>query len=516
MPTIAKPFAPLNLHDPCRKHSPARLGACALRWIALGLFCVPVVAQQTVPWLTRGGSNDRGGWNSHETQLTQNSVITKGVSLVTVVPLCCDARGMEAQPLILPNVNTAKGKRDVMILPSMSDSVRGVDAHTGEDIWDVPLGRSIDSSGKVDLHLINEHWGCLSTGVIDPDTARDYQVCWISPDNSGNPETARYFLFGLNVADGKQPIAPVLIDGLDFNSDMRKARSSSVLIRPNGVKTILQCTGTVKETAAGASGYCFAFDIASNKITAMISTIKGKGAGIWMAGAGLACDGNQDCYAITGNGGFDGVSQWGESFLKLRYTPPTGSQPASLQIVDHWTPWTDKGRSGAANVAENGLAGKSMATEEVKPVGGGVVHGHGQRCFCHEEEQEGTACPAYLSAIVAHGSSGPGPRFRRHRLYRSLEHRLRGRKGRSPLLLACGENGRYKTSRSHQRSRKLREARRWKSSLGNDGSRPKYRPMSHRSARLELSAIRRLRSPSFHTRRHVGPVAQNLVSFCLG
>ena len=88
-------------------------------------------AQQSIPWLTRAGSNDRHGWNDHETQLTQNSVETKGVSLVTVVPVCCDARGVEAQPLILPQVPTAKGVRDVMVLPSMSDTVRGVDAHTG-------------------------------------------------------------------------------------------------------------------------------------------------------------------------------------------------------------------------------------------------------------------------------------------------------------------------------------------------------------------------------------------------
>jgi hypothetical protein len=329
------------------------------------------IAQQSVPWLTRTGSNDRSGWNPHETQLTQQSVITKGISLVTVVPLCCDARGMEAQPLILPKVNTSKGVRDVMILPSMSDLVRGVDAHTGEDLWDIPLARSIDGSTAIDMHNINEHWGCLSTGVIDPDTARDYQVCWTSPDNTGNPATARYFMYVLNVADGSQPVKPVLIDGLNFNDDMRKARSSAVLIQPNGVKTILQCTGSVKETAKGSSGYCFAFDVASNKITAMMPTTKGNGAGIWMAGAGLACDTKQDCYAMTGNGGFDGVSQWGESFMKLRYTPATPPGQATLKVVDHWTPWTDEARAGAANAPANNIAGMSMMTEEVKPVGGG-------------------------------------------------------------------------------------------------------------------------------------------------
>lgn len=331
-------------------------------------------AQQMQPWLTRSLDNSRSGWNDQETVLTQASVKAKGVSLITVIPVIGDARGMEAQPLILPGVMTARGKRDVMVLPSMANVVRGVDAHDGSGIWQVTLGTPIQGSGAIDFHVINDKWGCLSTGVIDPDTARDYQVCWVSPDGSGNPNTARYFMFVLNVADGSQVVPPVLIDGLDFNAQMRKARSSAVLVKPQGVKTILQCTGSVMETAQGSSGYCFAFDLATNKVTAMMATTQGDGAGIWMAGSGLACDANQDCYAMTGNGGFDGVAQWGESFIKIRYTPPLAGQAASLKVVDHWTPWTDQARAGAANAQPaNQLAGDSLESEAVRPVGGGMA-----------------------------------------------------------------------------------------------------------------------------------------------
>jgi hypothetical protein len=330
-------------------------------------------SQQIQPWLTRSADNSRSGWNSKETVLTQASVKAKGVSLKTVVPVIGDARGMEAQPLILPGVMTVRGKRDVMVLPSMANVVRGVDAHDGSGIWQVNLGIPVQGSGAIDYHNINDKWGCLSTGVIDPDTARDYQVCWVSPDGSGTANSARYFMFVLDVANGSQAVPPVIIDGLDFNTAMRKARSSAVLIKPKGVKTVLQCTGSVQETANGSSGYCFAFDVATNKVSAMFATTKGKGAGIWMAGAGLTCDANQDCYAMTGNGGFDGVTQWGESFLKIRYTPPNSGEAASLKVVDHWTPWTDQARAGAANAQPaDKLAGMSMESEEVKPVGGGM------------------------------------------------------------------------------------------------------------------------------------------------
>ena len=203
-------------------------------WSALGIAS----AQQMQPWLTRSLDNSRSGWNDNETVLTQASVRSNGISFKTVIPVIGDARGMEAQPLILPGVMTVRGKRDVMVLPSMANVVRGVDAHDGSGIWQVTLGTPVQGSGAIDFHNINDKWGCLSTGVIDPDTARDYQVCWVSPDGSGVPNSARYFMFVLNVADGTQVVPPVLIDGLDFNAKMRKARSSAVLIKPH--RTALQ------------------------------------------------------------------------------------------------------------------------------------------------------------------------------------------------------------------------------------------------------------------------------------
>ncbi len=335
------------------------------------------VAQSAmVPWLTRSADNSRSGWNQHETQLTQASVLSKGIFRATIIPVIGDARGVEAQPLILPNVKTTRGTRDVMVLPSMADVVRGVDAHDGSGIWQVTLGTPITGSQSIDSHQINQFWGCISTGVIDADTQRLYQVCWISPDNSGDPKTGRYFMFVLNVADGTQ-VAKVLIQGKsgtqDFNGGMRKQRSSLAETNVNGVKTVFGCSGTIFETQTGvASGYCFAFDVESNTVSAMLATTAGEGAGIWMAGQGAAADSQGFLYVLTGNGDFDGATQWGESFLKLKYTPPSGGAPGNLQVVDHWTPWMDLVRSGQEAAPADKLAGVSAPSEAVKPVGGGM------------------------------------------------------------------------------------------------------------------------------------------------
>jgi hypothetical protein len=359
---------------------------CPIRnaWIAAAIcLSLLMTARQgpaqsaMVPWLTRSADNARSGWNPHETQLTQAAVAAKGIVRATIVPVIGDARGMEAQPLVLPSVATARGIRDVMVLPSMADVVRGVDAHDGSGIWQVTLGTPINSSAAIDMHGINQHWGCLSTGVIDADLKRLYQVCWISPDNSGNPQTARYRIFVLNVADGSQVAPPVTVQGTsqgqDFNAQMRKQRASLVETNVNGLKTVLGCSGTVFETNNGASGFCFAFDVATNKQTALQALTAGEGAGVWMAGQGPAADPQGNLYLVTGNGDFDGVSQWGESFLKLKYTSPSDGAAAQLQVIDHWTPWTDLARAGQQGLPAGKLAGISAPSDALKPVGGGMA-----------------------------------------------------------------------------------------------------------------------------------------------
>ena len=349
------------------------LPICTILFAATGTCVAQSIMQ---PWLTRSADNARSGFNQHETLLTQASVETKGIIRATIIPVIGDARGMEAQPLILPNVQTARGQRDVMVLPSMANVVRGVDAHDGSGIWQVTLGMPINSSGQIDSKNINQHWGCISTGVIDPDTQRLYQVCWVSKDNTGNPQTARYSMFVLNVKDGSQVVPPVQIEGTsqgqDFNSQMRKQRSSLVETNVNGVKTVFGCAGTIFETNTGAAGFCFAFDVASNKQTAILALTAGEGAGVWMAGQGIVADPQGNLYVITGNGDFDGVTQFGESFLKLKYTPPSGGNAATLKIADHWTPWTDFARAGQKPAAGK-MAGMSAPSEAMRrPVGGGM------------------------------------------------------------------------------------------------------------------------------------------------
>ena len=409
-----------------------------------------LTAQTMVPWVTRSADNARSGWNPRETSLTQRSVGAKGIVRATIIPLIGDARGMEAQPLILPGVNTSRGVRDVMVLPSMANVVRGVDAHDGSGIWQVSLGTPINGAASlgpkarpdgcvgpdqtIDCHAINDKWGVLSTGVIDPESQRLYLVAWVSPD--GTPQKAQHFVHVLNVADGTSVIPPVLVDGTSgtqkYSSMMRKQRSSLVLTKVNGRKTVFWASGTIQEVRAGSAGWIFAFDCASNAITANLATTQGRGAGIWMAGQGLAADAQGYLYAITGNGDFDGQTQFGESFIKIHYTTPSGATPGRLAVVDHWTPWTDLARAGGEQLDEMKLSGVHAPTEALRPVNSGMsmsmtnarvtraVNGRGvvttlvypdmaQGAWADEDwGSSGPACIFSLSLCIAAGKDGIG------------------------------------------------------------------------------------------------------------
>lgn len=366
-------------------------------------------AADMVPWLTRSADNSRSGWNADETVLTQPSVEGKGIVRSTIIPVFGDARGMEAQPLVLPKVKLKNNTtHDVMVLPSMANVVRGVDAHSGAELWTVNLGRPIDGRTPIgprkvnpdncvgdfptiDCHAINDKWGVLSTGVIDPDTQRVYLVAWISPD--GTPQNARHHVFVLRVADGTQVVRPVLVTGTSgaqsYISTMRKQRSALVLTRINGRKTVFWASGTVQETGNAAAGWIFAFDCAKNKIAAALAMTAGEGAGIWMGGQGLAADPQGFLYAITGNGDFDAQTQWGESFVKVKYTAAAGLKRAKLQVVDHWTPWTDLVRTGQQHLAPMKLAGVSAPTEAAKPVGSGMNMSLAEATFAAHMNERG-------------------------------------------------------------------------------------------------------------------------------
>ena len=315
-----------------------------------------------MPVLTRCYDNSRSGANLRETTLTPANVQQNGLRKLFTLEIVDDARGCEGQPLLIPNVTIADGTtHDLAILCSMANTVWAYDAQGGALLWVQRLGNPIPGSREIDAWLINDNWGILSTPVADPDTNTLYCVAWSSPD--GSVDKAAHTLHALRLSDGAHAQPPLSLEGAvyhpghglpaqNFKGSARKQRSGLLLTNVNGRKTVFVTCGTIVETSSTARGWVIACDVASNAVTAAwAATARFSGGGIWMGGQGPAADAEGYIYALTGNGSFDGVTEFGECFVKLRYTPPLGNNPGSLVPVDWWSPFSDSGRAGGDQTA---------------------------------------------------------------------------------------------------------------------------------------------------------------------
>lgn len=374
-----------------------------LQYALIALAC-SVAGAQMQPVLTRSADNARTG-DFQDSTLTVANVKARGIVRTTTIPVIGDARGMEAQPLILPNVKVADGSiHDVMVLPSMAGVVRGVDAHTGAGIWQTTLCNPIQGSVAIDMHLINDKWSVLSTPVIDSGLA--YMVPWCSPD--GTPQKGVHFIYTVRVSNGDIVGTPVSLAGLKngnqgYSDTMRKQRSSLVLTTVNGRKTLFFAYGTVLETGRAAAGAIVAYDLSLKKITAFLPMSQGLGAGIWMGGQGLGADSAGNLYGVTGNGSFNGVNDFGESIFKVAYTPPNELGQGMLSVVSWWSPYSDAGRvgldptkSGPAAPVTAKLAGVSAPSAEIEadmPVGGAMAMPKNTRLVISHDVNTGQMVP---------------------------------------------------------------------------------------------------------------------------
>ena len=307
----------------------------------------------TPPVTTRAFDNTRSGANTHETVLTPDAVRQRGIKRLFSLPLSGDARGSEAQPLLVPGLTMVDGNQhDVVFLASMANQVWAYDANDGTLLWERELAPPVNGSAAIDYHLINDHWGILSTPVIDVAAGLLYACTWTSHD--GTADNGQHLLQALRLSDGTAAKPALNLEGAaydpghglpaqQFRSAERKQRAALTLTQG----AVLIPFGTIAETAKTARGWLIAVDTQSWTIAATwCSTARGSGGGIWHSGSGPAVHPDGHIFVVTGNGDFDGVTDFGESIVKLLYTPPAGGKPGSVAAVDWWTPWTDDGRTG--------------------------------------------------------------------------------------------------------------------------------------------------------------------------
>ena len=118
---------------------------------------------------TRSFNNSRDNANLNERRLTPAVLRQQGIRRLFSLVMHDDARGAEGMPLIVPDIQVGGRARDVLFACSMANNVYAWDANDGTPLWTRNLGNPVRGSRDIDAYLINDHWGVLSTPVIDLD-----------------------------------------------------------------------------------------------------------------------------------------------------------------------------------------------------------------------------------------------------------------------------------------------------------------------------------------------------------
>jgi hypothetical protein len=247
-----------------------------------------------------------------------------------------------AQLLYVGGVN---GK-NLVYVATEHNSVYAFDADdlrtTAPPVWQKSFGPSVPSA-DTGCGLLTPEIGITSTPVIDI-VAR---TMWFTAKTK---ESGAYIhrLHAIDIATGvERPNSPVVVTasapgsgagsvgGVITMDPLRHMNRPGLLKAGNAIYL-----GFASNCDIGPyHGWVLGYDATTLAQTAVhVDTPDGSEGGIWHGGVGLNADENGDVFYVSGNGTFDGVSNFGNSVVRLH--PEASANPASgLSVASFFTPF---------------------------------------------------------------------------------------------------------------------------------------------------------------------------------
>jgi hypothetical protein len=272
--------------------------------------------------LTHHNDPARTGANLKETVLTPTNVDARqfGMLFKRVVD-----DQLYAQPLLVTNVKIAGGWHDVVYVTTVNNSVYAFDANDADrtaPLWHVNFGAPA-SVHDADFTCtdINGNMGIIGTPVVNAEKTELYVVALTK---AGGAFSQR--LHALDLATGADlPSSPTTIKAPGFDPLMQNQRPGLFLTGGN------LFIGYASHCDKGAyHGFLLGYNAGSLKQVGVFNTSPGgEAASIWQSGQAPAVDDKGNIYFITGNGSWNGTTQFSESFIKL---------DSHMHLVDWFTP----------------------------------------------------------------------------------------------------------------------------------------------------------------------------------
>jgi hypothetical protein len=275
-------------------------------------------------------SNSRLGSTSTETQLTPSNVTTGKFALRAT---CAVDGPVFGQPAIV-----SSGGKNLLIVATMNDSIYAfdLDSRPCTAVWTNLVFAGSWSTGFPQTPTLFDsgNIGCVAAPVVDVPNGFVYAVC---ANNSPN-----WVLWKFNLATGATvsnvTLAPS-VPGTGDPSGGDRVVGGNVLFFPNFEicrSGLTLANGNVYVGCGSFNdlhpwhGWLVAYNASTlAQVGVFNSTPNGGGGGFWMSSGGLAADGLGNLYAVSGNGDFDGATNFSMTAVKLGST---------LSLVDWFTP----------------------------------------------------------------------------------------------------------------------------------------------------------------------------------
>jgi len=317
----------------------------------------------------------RDGSNPSEYALT-----TSNVAMATFGKLfsCPVDAAVYAQPLWIANLNISGGTHNVVFVATSHDTIYAFDADISpcHTYWQKSLlgtNETYVTSGDVNTSDIQPDVGIVGTPVIDVASQILYVVS--KSKDSGTSCTpsssCHQRLHGLSLIDGSEKFGgPATIDdtitvpgncgggsSVAFNTKTENQRPGLALV--NGVVYISWASHGDNDPYHGwVIGYSTSNLNRTSAFNSSPNALSGFGycrGGIWMSGGAPAADSSNNLYFITGNGIYDGMTDWGDSIVKL-------STASGLSVADWFTPLNQANLD--ANDTDFGSGGSAILVDQ--------------------------------------------------------------------------------------------------------------------------------------------------------
>ena len=326
----------------------------------------PLAPSGAVSVLTRQNDNQHTGQYLQETTLTPTNVNSGSFGKVFSYPV--DGQ-VYAQPLYVQNLTMAQGGvHNVVFVATEYDSVYAFDADSAalnpNPLWHVsflnpPSVAPVPCSQGAGICQLFPVVGITSTPVINLATNTIYVVVR-TQETTGSTVNWVVRIHALDITSGAEKTgSPATIcsqtgnagcslagSAATFGPHHQQSRPGLLLVPEPGFPQ-----GVLVIGFSGDSGWVLAYDPTTLKLLASFFTddekshsaskfpgIPGQGhSGIWGAGAAVVADPNGTIYAVTGDGYWDGVTNWGDSLVKLTLTLNSSTGTYSLVPVDYFT-----------------------------------------------------------------------------------------------------------------------------------------------------------------------------------